>query len=275
MGNFKEDIARIRAFVFDVDGVMADGGITVTPEGEFLRTFYAKDGYALSLALKKGYRIAIITGGRGKALQVRFDMIGIEHVYTNCHHKLKALHELRGIWGMEPDEIMYMGDDVPDLEPMTHVGMPVCPADAAMEVIGISRYVSQFNGGAGCVRDVVEQVMRARGDWYKLGDEPIIVVVAGDQKIDNAKYKAQFHQKAKMLTFDEACAFTGHAPGGVCSFALPENVKTYLDVSLRRFETVFPAAGSSNSAIEMTCEELERYSSNFSGWVDVCKPKEG
>ena len=105
--------------------------------------------------------------------------------------------------------------------------------------------------------------------------EPIIVVVAGDQKIDNAKYKAQFHQKAKMLTFDEACAFTGHAPGGVCSFALPENVKTYLDVSLRRFETVFPAAGSSNSAIEMTCEELERYSSNFSGWVDVCKPKEG
>lgn len=169
MGNFKEDIARIRAFVFDVDGVMTDGGITVTPEGEFLRTFYAKDGYALSLALKKGYRIAIITGGRGKALQVRFDMIGIEHVYTNCHHKLKALHELCGIWSMEPDEIMYMGDDVPDLEPMTHVGMPVCPADAAMEVIGISRYVSQFNGGAGCVRDVVEQVMRARGDWYKLG----------------------------------------------------------------------------------------------------------
>ena len=100
MGNFKEDIARIRAFVFDVDGVMTDGGITVTPEGEFLRTFYAKDGYALSLALKKGYRIAIITGGRGKALQVRFDMIGIEHVYTNCHHKLKALHELRDIWGI-------------------------------------------------------------------------------------------------------------------------------------------------------------------------------
>ena len=96
-----------------------------------------------------------------------------------------------------------------------------------------------------------------------------------DKKIDNAKYTAQFHQKAKMLTFDEACAFTGHAPGGVCSFALPENVKTYLDVSLKRFETVFPAAGSSNSAIEMTCEELERYSSNFSGWVDVCKPKEG
>ena len=97
--------------------------------------------------------------------------------------------------------------------------------------------------------------------------------LAGDRKIDNAKYKAYFHVKAKMLTFDEACAFTGHAPGGVCSFALPENVKTYLDVSLKRFDTVFPAAGSANSAIEMTCDELEKYSSNFVAWVDVCKEK--
>lgn len=95
----------------------------------------------------------------------------------------------------------------------------------------------------------------------------------GDRKIDNTKYKAYFHVKAKMLTFDEACAFTGHAPGGVCSFALPENVKTYLDVSLKRFDTVFPAAGSANSAIEMTCDELEKYSSNFVAWVDVCKEK--
>ena len=100
-----------------------------------------------------------------------------------------------------------------------------------------------------------------------------IIVTAGDRKIDNAKYKAYFHVKAKMLTFDEACAFTGHAPGGVCSFALPENVKTYLDVSLKRFDTVFPAAGSANSAIEMTCGELEKYSSNFVAWVDVCKEK--
>ena len=119
----------------------------------------------------------------------------------------------------------------------------------------------------------VEGARIAKSMSFKLGDEPIIVVVAGDQKIDNAKYKAQFHQKAKMLTFDEACAFTGHAPGGVCSFALPENVKTYLDVARKRFETGFPAAGSSNSAIEMTCDELEKYSSNFVAWVDVCKEK--
>ena len=151
---------------------------------------------------------------------------------------------------------------------------------AYFEGFGIAGRIREFDVSSATVELAaiavgVEGARIAKSMSFKLGDEPIIVVVAGDQKIDNAKYKAQFHQKAKMLTFDEACAFTGHAPGGVCSFALPENVKTYLDVSLRRFETVFPAAGSSNSAIEMTCEELTRYSSNFSGWVDVCKPKEG
>ena len=121
----------------------------------------------------------------------------------------------------------------------------------------------------------VEGARIAKSMSFKLSDtEPIIIVTAGDMKIDNAKYKAHFHVKAKMLTFEEACDFTGHAPGGVCSFALPENVKTYLDVSMKRFDTVFPAAGSSNSAIEMTCEELERYSSNFVEWVDVCRSKE-
>ena len=106
---------------------------------------------------------------------------------------------------------------------------------------------------------------------FKVGDEPIIIVVAGDTKVDNSRYKAQFHTKAKMLTHEEAHELIGHDVGGVCSFALPENVKVYLDVSLKRFATVFPAAGSDNSAIELTCEELEKYSSNFVEWVDVCK----
>ena len=117
----------------------------------------------------------------------------------------------------------------------------------------------------------VEGARIAKSMSFKVGEEPIIIVVAGDAKVDNSRYKAQFHTKAKMLTFDEAHTMIGHDPGGVCSFALPENVKTYLDVSLKRFETVFPAAGSSNSAIEMTCEELEKYSSNFVAWVDVTK----
>lgn len=117
----------------------------------------------------------------------------------------------------------------------------------------------------------VEGARIAKSMSFKIGEEPIIIVMAGDARVDNAKYKAQFHTKAKMLTHEEAHVLIGHDVGGVCSFALPENVKTYLDVSLQRFATVFPAAGSSNSAIEFTCEELERYSSNFQQWVDVCK----
>ena len=117
----------------------------------------------------------------------------------------------------------------------------------------------------------VEGARIAKSMSFKIGEDPIIIVMAGDARVDNSKYKAQFHTKAKMLTHEEAHDLIGHDVGGVCSFALPENVKTYLDVSLKRFATVFPAAGSSNSAIEFTCEELERYSSNFVEWVDVCK----
>lgn len=120
----------------------------------------------------------------------------------------------------------------------------------------------------------VEPARIAKSMSFKIGEEPIIVVTAGDVKVDNAKYKAEFGVKAKMLTFDEACAFTGHAPGGVCPFALPENVKVYLDDSMKRFDTIFPAAGSSSSAVELSCRELERCSSNFVKWVDVCRPKE-
>ena len=106
---------------------------------------------------------------------------------------------------------------------------------------------------------------------FKVNDAPILIVAAGDTKVDSSKFKGFFHTKAKMLTFEEAHNMVGHDPGGVCSFALPEGVKTYLDVSMKRFETVFPAAGSSNSAVELTCEELEKASSNFVEWVDICK----
>ena len=117
----------------------------------------------------------------------------------------------------------------------------------------------------------VEGARIAKSLSFKVNEEPIIIVVAGDAKVDNSRYKAYFHAKAKMLTFEEAHERIGHDVGGVCPFALPEDVKVYLDVSLQRFDTVFPAAGSSNSAIEFTCDELEKYSSNFVAWVDVCK----
>ena len=117
----------------------------------------------------------------------------------------------------------------------------------------------------------VEGARIAKSLSFKVDDQPIIIVVAGDTKVDNSRYKAYFHTKAKMLTFEEAHDRIGHDVGGVCAFALPEDVKVYLDVSLKRFETVFPAAGSDNSAIELTCEELEQCASNFVEWVDVCK----
>lgn len=106
---------------------------------------------------------------------------------------------------------------------------------------------------------------------FKVGDQPILVIAAGDAKVDNQKYKATFQTKAKMLTPDEAVELIGHAVGGVCPFGIKGNVKSYLDESLKRFETVFPAVGGSNSAIELTIPELEKYAQNFTGWVDVCK----
>ena len=148
---------------------------------------------------------------------------------------------------------------------------------AYFEHFGIADRIREFDVSSATVELAavavgVEGARIAKSMCFKLADDqPIIIVTAGDMKIDNAKYKAYFHVKAKMLTFDEAHTMIGHDPGGVCSFALPENVKTYLDISLKRFDTVFPAAGSSNSAIELTCDELEKYSSNFMGWIDVTK----
>ena len=116
----------------------------------------------------------------------------------------------------------------------------------------------------------VEGARIAKTLSFKIGEEPLLIVAAGDAKVDNSKYKSMFHTKAKMLTPEQVSQFTGHAIGGVCPFANPEGVKTYLDISLKRFDTVFPAAGSSNSAIELTCDELEQYSNSIA-WIDVCK----
>ena len=147
---------------------------------------------------------------------------------------------------------------------------------ADLEPLGIADRIQEFSVSSATVELAavavgVEGARIAKSLSFKVEDKPIIIVVAGDAKVDNSRYKAQFHTKAKMLTHEEAHEWIGHDVGGVCPFALPEDVKVYLDVSLKRFETVFPAAGSSNSAVEMTCDELERYASNFVEWVDVCK----
>lgn len=154
--------------------------------------------------------------------------------------------------------------------------MSIQKVRAYMEPLGIADRIREFDVSSATVELAavavgVEGARIAKSLSFKVNDLPIIIVAAGDAKVDNAKYKAQFHTKAKMLTHEEAHTLIGHDVGGVCPFALPEDVKVYLDVSLKRFETVFPAAGSDSSAIELTCKELERYSSNFQEWVDVCK----
>ena len=141
---------------------------------------------------------------------------------------------------------------------------------------GIAERIQEFSLSSATVELAsvavgVEGARIAKSLSFKVDETPIIIVAAGDAKVDNSRYKKQFGSKAKMLTHEEAHTFIGHDVGGVCPFALPDNVKVYLDISMRRFETVVPAAGSSNSAVEMTCDELEKYSSNFQAWVDVCK----
>lgn len=167
MGNFKEDIARVEAMVFDVDGVMTDGRIIPTAEGDFIRCYNCKDGYALAYAIRHGYRVCVITGGYGKILERRLRMLGMQDYYIDCMDKITTLREYMKKYDLKPEHVLYMGDDIPDLECMREVGMPVCPADSAPEVIECSRYISEFEGGRGAVRDIVEQVLRARGDWAK------------------------------------------------------------------------------------------------------------
>ena len=167
MGNFKEDIARVEAMVFDVDGVMTDGRIIPTAEGDFIRCYNCKDGYALAYAIRHGYRVCVITGGYGKILERRLRMLGMQDFYIDCMDKITTLREYMKKHDLKPENVLYMGDDIPDLECMREVGMPVCPADSAPEVIECSRYISEFEGGRGAVRDIVEQVLRARGDWAK------------------------------------------------------------------------------------------------------------
>ena len=167
MGNFKEDVARVEAIVLDVDGVMTDGGIIPTPDGDFIRRYNAKDGYAIASAIREGLKICIISGGRGRMLENRLKMLGVTRYYLNCMDKVTAIREFAADHNINLENVIYMGDDIPDLECMRLVGVPVCPSDAAMEVVEASRYVSEYNGGHGAVRDIVEQVMRAKGVWAK------------------------------------------------------------------------------------------------------------
>ena len=163
--NFKERLHKIKAFVFDIDGVLTDGKITFHSDNSVSRTLNAKDGYALSRASKVGYKIAIISYAREKVLADRFKELGLNEVYLGVTDKEEKLKEFESIYFLQHDEILFMGDDIPDLPAMKRCGIPACPHDAAHEIREISVYVSPFNGGEGCVRDVIEQTMRLQGKW--------------------------------------------------------------------------------------------------------------
>ena len=163
--NYKEYLNDITTFIFDVDGVLTDGSVTITSKGELLRTMNVKDGYALKTALIKGYNICIITGGNNEGVKDRLSALGITDIYMGAHHKEEPLDEYFDIYGISPDNVVYMGDDIPDVPPMKKVRLATCPQDAVAEVKAICDYVSHKNGGEGCVRDIVEQVLKVRGDW--------------------------------------------------------------------------------------------------------------
>ena len=159
------DLTKIRAVFFDVDGVLSAETITMSSEGEPLRTVNIKDGYAIQLAVKRGLHVAIITGGNTEAVRKRYEGLGVQDVMMGCKVKTEAYDKLVAKYGLADDEVLYMGDDIPDYEVMKRVGCPCCPADACPEIRDISLYVSHRNGGYGCGRDVVEQVLMAQGKW--------------------------------------------------------------------------------------------------------------
>ena len=165
--NYKLILKEITTFVFDVDGVLTDGTVTVFPNEEPIRVFNAKDGYALQLAVEKGYNVAIITGGKSMAVKQRLESLGIKDIWIGASNKIDALEELIMMRNLKLENIAYMGDDIPDLYVMQKVALPCCPQDAAPEIKSISKYVSHKNGGKGAVRDIIEQVMKVQGKWVK------------------------------------------------------------------------------------------------------------
>ena len=165
MKNYKTLLPNIKTFIFDVDGVLTDGKILITNEGELLRSFDTKDGYAMKCALVQGYKIAIITGGRNQGVEERFKELGVYDIYMGAHYKLDAFQDLLDNYDLDPETILYIGDDVPDIPVIEKVGLGCCPADAVSDVKAMADYVSHKNGGEGCVRELIEQVLRVQGKW--------------------------------------------------------------------------------------------------------------
>jgi len=165
MANFKEDLVRVKAFIFDIDGVLSLQTISLNAFGVPNRTVNLRDGYALQLAAKKGYIIGIISGSKSIEYQKRLKMLGINDIYLNSRNKLENFSTFLKKHNLNKSDVLFMGDDIPDFEVMKEAGIPVCPSDADSEIKQVSSYVSDKKGGEGCVRDVIEQVLRLHNNW--------------------------------------------------------------------------------------------------------------
>ena len=165
--NYKEYLNQIDTFVFDVDGVLNDGSIQISTKGELLRTMNIKDGYALKAAHQAGYTVCIISGGKNEGVRSRLRGLGLTDIYLGIQDKVEQMDEFFDIYSIKPEQVLYMGDDIPDYYAMQQIGLPCCPQDAVAEIKNISKYVSHKKGGKGCVRDVIEQVMKVQGKWIE------------------------------------------------------------------------------------------------------------
>jgi 3-deoxy-D-manno-octulosonate 8-phosphate phosphatase (KDO 8-P phosphatase) len=162
--NFKKLLRNVKAFAFDVDGVFSHN-VLLHPSGEIMRSMNIKDGFSVQYAVKKGYPIAIITGGKCDSVRERFKNLGVTDIYLQSSNKIDDFEDFLSKYQIKPEDILYMGDDLPDYEIMKRVGVPTCPADAVEEIKSISVYVSHKTGGEGCVRDIIEQTLRVQGQW--------------------------------------------------------------------------------------------------------------
>ena len=163
--SYKEYLEHITTFIFDVDGVLTDGTVTITTKGEMLRRMNIKDGYAIKTAIDKGYNVCIISGGSNEGVRLRLKGLGVTDIYLGAHNKIEQYEEYLHIYDIKAENVLYMGDDIPDYPVMKLVGLACCPQDAAPEIKEISDYISHKNGGKGAVRDVIEQVMKVQGKW--------------------------------------------------------------------------------------------------------------
>ena len=167
--SYKEYLKHISTFIFDVDGVLTDGTIKVNTQGEMFRTMNIKDGYGLKTAVEQGFKVCVISGGTNEGVRVRLQNMGIKDVLLGAHNKTEILENYLKNHNLKRDNVLYMGDDLPDYDIMQEVGLPTCPQDAVQEIKAISKYVSHKKGGKGCVRDVIEQVMKVQGKWLITG----------------------------------------------------------------------------------------------------------